>query len=45
MERRVSLDASKADELQAKVGYAKAITALEQATGNLLEAREFVGPS
>jgi outer membrane protein TolC len=38
------LDASKAVELQAQIGYAKSVTALEQATGNLLEARGFSYP-
>jgi multidrug efflux pump subunit AcrB len=44
LSKQNDLDASKADELQANVGYAKAITALEQASGNLLEARGFAGP-
>jgi outer membrane protein TolC len=39
------LNASKAAELQAQIGLAKAITALEQAEGKLLEARGFVGPA
>jgi len=38
------LDASKAVELQAQIGYAKSVTALEQATGNLVEARGFSYP-
>ena len=35
------LDSARAAELQAQIGYAKALTALEQATGHLLEARGF----
>jgi outer membrane protein TolC len=36
------LDSARAAELQAQIGYAKAVTALEQAMGQLLEARGFV---
>jgi outer membrane protein TolC len=35
------LDSARAAELQAQIGYAKAVTAREQATGHLLEARGF----
>ncbi len=45
LSKQNDLDASKADELQAKIAHAKAVTALQQATGNLLEARGFVGPN
>lgn len=31
------------EDLQAQIGYAEAVTGLEQATGNLLEARGFSG--
>lgn len=34
-----NLDNSKSAELQAQINYAKAVTALEQAVGNLMEAR------
>ena len=44
LSKQNDLDASKAAELQAQISYAKSITALEQATGNLLEARGFSGP-
>ncbi len=39
LQRQNDLDTAKANELQARINYAKAITALEQATGNLLQAR------
>jgi outer membrane protein TolC len=39
LQRQNDLDTAKANELQARINYAKAVTALEQATGNLLQAR------
>jgi outer membrane protein TolC len=45
LSKQNDLDASIADELQARIDNAKAVTALEQATGNLLEARGFAGPN
>ena len=39
LQRQDELDQSKAQELQARINYAKAATALEKANGNLLEAR------
>jgi outer membrane protein TolC len=39
------LNASMAAELQAQIGMAKAITAVEQAKGHLLEARGFASPT
>lgn len=41
LSKQNDLSASKDAELQAQIGYAKAITALEVATGNLLEVRGF----
>ena len=41
--KQTDLSASRAAELQAQISLAKAITALEQAKGNLLEARGFLG--
>jgi outer membrane protein TolC len=38
------LDTSKSAELQARISFAKSLTALEQATGNLLAARGFALP-
>jgi len=37
-----NLDAARSAETQAQINYATAVTALEQAVGNLLEARNFV---
>jgi outer membrane protein TolC len=37
-----NLDAARASETQAQIAYATACTALEQAVGNLMEARNFV---
>jgi hypothetical protein len=34
------LNTAKSNELQAQITYAKGVTALEQAVGNLLEARK-----
>ncbi|BDU71496.1 TolC family protein [Mesoterricola silvestris] len=42
--KQTDLDTSRAAELQAQIGQAKAITSLELATGNLLEARGFAEP-
>ena len=39
------LNAARATELQARIAYAKAVTALEQAMGTLLQARGFADPS
>ena len=39
LQRQDELDQAKAQELQARINYAKAATALEKANGNLLEAR------
>ena len=36
-----NLDAARAAETQAQINYAQAVTALEQAVGNLMEARNF----
>ena len=41
LSKQNDLSASKDAELQAQIGYAKAITTVEVATGNLLEARGF----
>lgn len=41
LSKQNDLNASRASELQAQINYAKATTALEVATGNLLEARGF----
>jgi outer membrane protein TolC len=43
LSKQNDLDASIAAELQAQITFAKSITALEQATGHLLEARGFTG--
>jgi outer membrane protein TolC len=43
LSKQNDLDASIAAELQAQIAFAKSITALEQATGHLLEARGFAG--
>lgn len=40
LQRADELDTAKANELQAQINYAKAVTALEQALGTLLEARK-----
>ena len=37
-----NLDAARSAETQAQINYANAVTALEKAVGNLLEARDFV---
>ncbi len=36
-----NLDAARSAETQAQIDYATAVTALEQAVGNLLQARNF----
>ncbi len=41
LSKQNDLNASRDAELQAQIGYAKSLTALEVATGNLLEARGF----
>jgi outer membrane protein TolC len=40
LQRQDELDQSRASELQSRIAYAKAVTALEKAVGNLLEARK-----
>jgi outer membrane protein TolC len=40
LQRQDELDQSRASELQAQISYAKAVTSLERAVGNLLEARK-----
>ena len=40
LQRQDELDAARSAELQAQIGYAKAITAYEKAAGHLLEARK-----
>jgi outer membrane protein TolC len=44
LSKQNDLDTAKAAELQAEITYAKAVTALEAAVGNLLEARGFQYP-
>lgn len=44
LSKQNDLDASKSTEVQAQITYAKAVTALEMAVGNLLEARGFEYP-
>jgi outer membrane protein len=39
LSKRTTLDSAKAAEVQAQINYAKAVTALEKAVGNLMEAR------
>jgi len=39
LSKLTTLDGAKAAEVQAQINYAKAVTAVEQAVGNLLEAR------
>ncbi len=40
LSKQNDLDTSKSNELQSRIGYAKAVTALEKAQGSLLEARK-----
>lgn len=40
LQRQDELDQARASELQAQIAYAKAVTSLEKAVGNLLEARK-----
>ncbi|HJV22167.1 MAG TPA: TolC family protein [Holophagaceae bacterium] len=40
LSKQNDLDSAKSNELQARIGYAKAVTALEKAQGSLLEARK-----
>jgi outer membrane protein TolC len=40
LSKQNDLDAAKSAELQSRIGYAKAVTALEKAQGSLLEARK-----
>ncbi|HJW73433.1 MAG TPA: TolC family protein [Geothrix sp.] len=40
LSKQNDLDTAKSNELQARITYAKAVTALEKATGHLLEARK-----
>ena len=41
LSKQNDLDTAKSTELQAQISYAKAVTTLEKALGNLLEARKF----
>ena len=40
LSKQNDLDTAKSNELQSRIGYAKAVTALEKAQGSLLEARK-----
>ncbi|HJW32762.1 MAG TPA: TolC family protein [Holophagaceae bacterium] len=40
LSKQNDLDSAKSNELQSRIGYAKAVTALEKAQGSLLEARK-----
>ncbi len=40
LSKQNDLDSAKSGELQAQISYAKAVTTLEKALGNLLEARK-----
>ena len=44
LSKQSDLDAAKSAEIQAQITYAKAVTAMEKAVGNLLEARGFKYP-
>jgi len=44
LSKQSDLDTARSAELQAQITYAKAVTALEKAVGNLLEARGFTYP-
>ena len=44
LSKQSDLDTAKSAEVQAQITYAKAVTALEKAVGNLLEARGFKYP-
>jgi outer membrane protein len=44
LSKQNDLDASRSAELQAQINFAKSVTALEQAMGNLLEARNLALP-
>ena len=44
LSKQNDLDSARSSELQAQITYAKAVTALEQTVGNLLEARNLSYP-
>ena len=44
LSKQNDLDSAKSAEVQAQITYAKAVTFMEKAVGNLLEARGFQYP-